>query len=103
MEREVARMTSLDVVRIIAIFLVVVIHNGPLYLTGIPLVVAETIGQLGVPLFVMLSGYLMLDRAYNDSFRIDRFLKHSILPLFIALEVWNVIWFGLSQLTDSPI
>ena len=46
-----------------------------------------TLGRLGVPLFLMLTGTLMLNREYN----IKQFYKKSLLPLFLTTEIWTVI------------
>ncbi|OZG61777.1 acyltransferase [Bifidobacterium lemurum] len=94
---------SLDVIRAIAIIAVICEHTSSALLTGKAQLLVNTLGTLGVPLFVMLTGYLMLDRSY-DSRYLQRFLKHNLLPLVITLEIWNITWFGLSQVIgDSPI
>lgn len=49
-----ARDVSLDLIRVVAIILVVVEHSS---LDG--QLVLRTLGALGVPLFVILTGYLM--------------------------------------------
>ena len=46
-----------------------------------------TFGRLGVPLFLMLTGALMLNREYN----IKQFYKKSLLPLFLTTELWTII------------
>ena len=46
-----------------------------------------TIGRLGVPLFLMITGALMLGREYS----IKKFYLHSFLPILATTEIWIVI------------
>ncbi|MBE5881015.1 MAG: acyltransferase [Lachnospiraceae bacterium] len=51
-----------------------------------------TLGRVGgVPLFLMLSGYLLLDREY-DSKGCVSFWKHNWLRLLICTEIWIVFY-----------
>lgn len=50
-----------------------------------------TIGRLGVPIFLFMSGYLMLDRSYDREACI-RFWKAKWLGLLFATEIWIVIY-----------
>ena len=50
-----------------------------------------TIGRLGVPVFFMISGYLLLDRAY-DYERSKRFYRNNLLGLVLTTEIWIVIY-----------
>lgn len=43
----------------------------------------------------------MLDRHYDSEY-LQRFLKRNLLPMFVALEVWNIIWYILGLLLNSP-
>ncbi|WEV59327.1 acyltransferase [Bifidobacterium sp. ESL0728] len=83
---------SLDVIRIIAICLVVFRHSSSSLSNNKAQVITNTVGTLGVPLFVMLTGYLMVDREYDSSY-IQRFLVRNLLPLFVSLEAWNILNF----------
>ncbi len=51
--------------------------------------VLYTFGRLGVPIFLMISGSLLLGREYEP----NRFYKYSLLPLIITYEVWIVIYY----------
>ncbi len=53
---------------------------------------AVVVGRLGVPIFLMLSGYLLLDRDYSTSEKIKAFYKNKLLPLVITSEAWVVIY-----------
>ncbi|WEV41852.1 acyltransferase [Bifidobacterium sp. ESL0682] len=95
---------ALDTIRIIAILDIVICHIAAgSFPAGIVQQILVALGSLGVPLFVMLTGYLMLDRTYDATY-IRRFLKRNLLPLFVSLEVWNVVWFFLSHfIGDTPM
>ncbi|NHM16164.1 acyltransferase family protein [Eggerthellaceae bacterium zg-887] len=57
-------------------------------------IVAHTllaIGRLGVPLFLFISGYLMLDREYSAESCIS-FWKKKWVGLLLATEVWTLIY-----------
>ena len=87
------RDASLDLVRAVAMALVVLCHFGPLVMSHHPaaLSVCTSLGFLGVPLFVMLTGYLMLGRTYDDA-TLARFLKRNLLGMLVAFEIWNALW-----------
>lgn len=50
-----------------------------------------TIGRLGVPLFLFISGYLMLDRQYNKQACV-RFWRTKWAGLLVATEAWILIY-----------
>ena len=87
------RKSYLDVLRIIAIFAVVMIHISGYYVINPSRMVDFTIGnifdsvsRLGVPLFLMISGALMLDE--NKKFD----CKNRILSLLIPMLVWSFLY-----------
>lgn len=98
-----SRLVSLDIARIFSIAAVVSMHINEATLTGAARSLAVSFGSIGVPVFVMLTGYLMLHRDYVKAQTIKRFLAGNLLPLFIALEFWNIAWAAVGWLTASPI
>ena len=90
------RSTAIDFLRSIAIIAVVCVHSLPVPIInggGWRLFVSATIGSLskiGVPLFLIITGYLMLDRDYSG-LKLKRFLKHNYLPLLVSFESWACI------------
>lgn len=66
---------------------------------GIPLwsswikVVAIVFGHIGVPLFLMISGALLLNKQIENGEDVKRFYKHNLLPLLITTEIWYVIMY----------
>lgn len=59
-------------------------------------VLLHTIGRLGVPVFVMLTGYLMLDREYDQE-RTIFFYKNSFFRLLLVTVIWIVIYYFYSN------
>jgi len=50
-----------------------------------------TVGRLGVPIFFFMSGYLLLDRAY-DFESTKRFYRRNLVGLVLTTEIWIVIY-----------
>ena len=102
------RIISLDIIRVVAIFLVVLNHAAemiyPMHqlsdMTSLSLpsqvigFAAFTLGRLGVPLFLFLSGYLLLSRGshFQDEKNIVSFYKKNLLPLLLTWEIWILLY-----------
>ena len=91
------RRLSLDIIRTIAIFTVVLIHVFQSTYAGtpgmgaggsLPLAMATYLGRLGVPLFLFLSGTLLLNKRFENDTDVLRFYRHNFLPLLLTVEVW---------------
>ena len=54
--------------------------------------VVFTMGRLGVPLFFMLTGYLLVTRDYSTKEKIIKFYKRNFLGLVIIWYVWIIIY-----------
>lgn len=54
---------------------------------------AYIFSRIGVPLFLMISGSLLLKKDVKDSDGIRKFYKHNLLGLLITCEIWYVIGF----------
>ncbi len=89
-----------DLIRVLAIYLVVVIHTSG-QLTNVWGQVSQAqwimadiyggIARVGVPLFFMLSGYLLLPRTES----IRSFYGKRVLKIVIPFVVWSVIYISL--------
>lgn len=102
---EKKRIEWIDVIRCIAILCVVMCHavEGNIYSFNVEFlnslasssklfaIVMFSLGRLGVPFFLMMSGYLLLDREYNDD-ACKRFWKDKWLGLLLATEIWIVLY-----------
>lgn len=83
---------SLDVIRVLAVCMVIVCHVNNTMWPNVIRAYIYAIGWMGVPIFVILTGYLMLPRRFDRDY-IPKFLKNNLLPLFLALEIWNIIYY----------
>ncbi|MBP5659864.1 MAG: acyltransferase family protein [Lachnospiraceae bacterium] len=94
-----SRRMSFDILRIIAAFSVVLLHAcGNIicrYPFGNPLFnganFIDSVSRYGVPIFVMISGALFLDKSKKTD--IKRLWLHSILRLFVIYVLWSVIYY----------
>lgn len=94
------RYPYLDFLRCLAIFLVVVLHVMTPVLTNPGLygstswyicLFQNTLNRTGVPLFLMISGYLMLrDERTRD---VGTFYKKRLPRLLLPLVVWNGVYY----------
>ena len=99
------RQSNLDIVRIIALCSVLLMHgvenvwrirsadvaNTP-SLERVFIFIAYTLGRLGVPLFLFLTGYLMLGKRYKKN-EILSFYNIKVMRLFIIALIWVVIYY----------
>jgi len=109
------RLLRFDIIRIVAICMVLMIH-----ITVLPVLfsadtrsagfilsnIINGIGRAGVPMFLMLSGALLLD----DSRKIDakKFYRKSFFPIVVLLLVWLLFYacwrsFLLPAITGQPV
>lgn len=99
----------LDLVRVIAIVSITLNHavnrsyrnyQGQMkeYL-AIPLVstlfktLITVLSHIGVPLFLMITGVLILNKKMEDGNDLKRFYKHNLLSLFITAEIWYILFY----------
>ncbi len=113
-QRESKRIGYMDVIRTIAILSITMNHacdysfsidrNTFEEFNSVPFGVSVVKGflfvfsRLGVPLFLMLTGALLLDRDYSDKSVFNRFIKHNFFSLFVTTEIWLCIMFWYLQL-----
>lgn len=99
------RVKWLDMVRTFAIVCVVMCHaveNG-IYnmnaeymqsagtLSKIFAITMFSVGRLGVPLFLIISGWLLLDRDYTDT-KCKQFWKQKCCGLLLVMELWIIVY-----------
>ena len=98
------RIEWIDLVRAIAILTVLFIHaTDGIYIISSDMIIDYTwgsmifnfisifIGRIGVPFFLMITGYLLLDRTYDDV-KTQNFWKNNCKNLIIITVLWAVIY-----------
>ncbi|MBQ6218580.1 MAG: acyltransferase family protein [Romboutsia sp.] len=108
------RIEWIDLVRAIAILTVLYIHS----VDGIYIISSDAIlnltmasrifqfaslffGRIGVPFFLMITGYLLLDRAYDDE-KVNRFWNNNCKTLIIVTVIWAVVYaISLTVITNK--
>ena len=99
------RIANLDIARTFAIISVVFCHAIELIYnmnvkgwtelsiqSKIFRTIGFTIGRLGVPIFLFLSGYLLLNKKYDNDDDVKKFYKKNLLPLILVTEIWIIIY-----------
>lgn len=102
------RIIFLDVIRTIAIISIVLDHAALIgyrlfydsyYLhfeesTNLSKVIQIAIWEFsrwGVPLFLLLTGYLILNKEFENEDKVKRFYKNNLFPLFVINEIWVIL------------
>lgn len=99
------RIYYLDIARTFAIISVVLCHSVELIynmnLKGwlnlgiksqIYRTIVFTVGRLGVPIFLLISGYLLLNRRYDNDNDVKKFYKNNLISLILVTEIWIIIY-----------
>ncbi len=101
------RVFSYDIIRIIAVLAVIMIHSSVGFVTSNPQStnfifgnIFDGMSRIGVPLFVMISGALMLDE--NKTVTIKIMLKYA-LRIFILLCIWSLLYAFVYQIINPII
>lgn len=97
------RLVLLDFARTLAIILVVLTHAIEcIYIephNSLPIgsAIFESclffITRLGVPLFLFLTGVLVLKKEFKNEDDIKKFYKKNLLPIVISTEVFNIVYY----------
>jgi len=88
------RNSALDITRIIAVLAVIMIHVSSKFVVSYDISSVEflcgnifdSISRIGVPLFVMISGALMLDEERNVN------IKQNIKSVVCLLLFWSIVY-----------
>lgn len=62
--------------------------------------VTTVFSHLGVPLFLMISGALLLSKRMETGEDVRRFYRHNLMGLFITSEIWYFIMYWFLVLAD---
>ena len=56
-------------------------------------VVVFIFSRMGVPLFLMITGVLIMNKKMEDASDVRKFYKHNVLSLFITAEIWYFLMY----------
>lgn len=103
-----------DIIRAFAIICVVICHcseaiyqynmdgfNCLSLQSKLVMIAGLTIGRLGVPLFLFLTGALVLSKHFDNDDNVFSFYKSNLLNLLICYELWVIIY-NLYMFATSP-
>ena len=96
--KDSSRMVSLDLLRILACFSVIVVHAAAQFWYTLPVTGADwqiadaynAVSRFGVPVFAMISGALFL--APGKEISLKKLYTHNILRLVIIYLVWTCLY-----------
>ena len=63
--------------------------------------ITEVFSRIGVPVFLMISGVLLLNKKMDNKEDVGRFYKHNLRGLFITSEIWFFIMFWYRTVLHS--
>ena len=95
----IVRDHSLDVIRLLACMMIVMMHS-PMPGLDTPGMVLSGISYLtasGIGLFFMISGALLLKRNVDKPFETRTFLQRRFIKILIPLVFWSLVGWGLEQ------
>ncbi|MBE6470030.1 MAG: acyltransferase [Coriobacteriaceae bacterium] len=91
-----ARIFAYDLIRSVAICSVVLCHAVEFVYAGtaggFAYSLLHALGRIGVPLFLFLTGALLIKRDFTDESSIKAFYKKNLFTLFVSCELWIIIY-----------
>lgn len=118
-ESSASRIYWLDVARVVAIISITLNHavnrtyenytDQAVEFSNISLLssmfkaVVTVFSHIGVPLFLMISGSLLLKKKIDNEADVRRFYEHNLLGLFITAEIWYFIMFWVMLFTSNGL
>lgn len=98
------RIYSLDILRILAAFSVVLLHTTASYMSGAAIdsstyrqaLFVNSVSRYGVPFFVMISGIVFLCGTHEISYK--KLWTHNIVRLFVIYIVWSSLYVAVDLL-----
>lgn len=84
-----------DVLRGIAIFMVIAIHTYPQDATSFKLFVRQSL-NCAVPIFLAVSGYFVGQIKFEDKGVYSSFIKKQLIRVYIPMLIWSLPWLILN-------
>ena len=95
------RIYWIDVVKFVAVVFVILAHvvwateqsnHDGCELPVNLMIINRVIASLGVPLFMMVSGTLLMKKSFETKADIMAFYRHGLFPLVVTAEIWIVVY-----------
>ena len=101
------RELSFDILRVIAMCMVIIVHVSNVYSRSYGIIsdssfisslCFNTISRISVPIFLMISGSLLLDREFNKTKYLKRLIKFVVLIIIwdIIYLIWEYLYLGIT-------
>ena len=98
---------SFDILRVISMCMVIIIHVSNVYSRSFGIIsnksflfslIFNTISRISVPIFLMISGALLLERNFNKRKYLNRIKKFIILTIIwdIIYLIWEYFYLGIT-------
>ena len=98
---------AFDILRVVAMIMVITVHVSNVYSRSFGVIsnnaflvslVFNTISRISVPIFLMISGALLLDREFNKEKYLKRLIKFIILIIVwdIVYLIWEYFYLGIT-------
>ncbi len=65
--------------------------------------IVSVFSRIGVPLFLMITGVLILNKTFENSKDVKRFYKNNLLRLFITAEIWFFLMYWVSVFCNPEV
>ena len=107
MKNKIKREYSFDILRVVSMIMVITIHVSNVYSRSFGVIgnksflvslVFNTCARVSVPIFLMISGALLLDREFNLKKYLKRLFKFIVLIVVwdIVYLVWEYLYLGVT-------
>lgn len=97
------RNLAIDYIKVFAIVAVVLCHVYPVDYFDRHMVILAVLRTTGVPLFLMCTGSLMLNRDLKNRNNVKNFYKKNFLSLFLTSWLWYIIYLFVEQYNELSI
>ena len=103
------RVFYFDVIKVLAMLCVIACHaslifkGNPLFTTNLLHYINMSVAHIGVPLYVMVSGALILSKPIDDKKTVWRFYLHNLVPIVTTGIIWSLIYFCCNNELEHSI
>ena len=104
---KIKREYAFDILRVVAMIMVIIVHVSNVYSRSFGIIsnssfiislIFNTVSRISVPIFLMISGSLLLDRKFDKKKYFSRLLKFIIIIIVwdVIYLVWEYLYLGVT-------